>query len=70
MVPPNADMAAHAAPPQNSRLVVFTVIMRILYQIRGGCAAALKAGSLTAVRIRLGALFRGLSDEAREVAPD
>ena len=32
MVPPNADRAAHAAPPQNSRLVVFTVIMRILYQ--------------------------------------
>ena len=38
MVPPNADKAAHAAPPQNSRLVVFTVIMRILYQIRGNRA--------------------------------
>ena len=39
MVPPNADRAAYAAPPQNSRLVVFTVIMRILYQIRGNRAA-------------------------------
>ncbi len=39
MVPPNADRAAHAAPPQNSRLVVFTIIVRILYQIRGNRAA-------------------------------
>ena len=65
MVPPNADRAAHAAPPQNSRLVVFTVIMRILYQIRGNRAAPMQdaLSSLRPLRLEsLGLLDRdGLS---------
>ena len=65
MVPPNADRAAHAAPPQNSRLVVFTIIVLILYQIRGKCAAPMPdaLSSLRPLRLEsLGLLDRdGLS---------
>ena len=66
MVPPNADRTAHAAPPQNSRLVVFTVFMRILYQIRGNRAAPMQdaLSSLRPLRLEsLGLLDRdGLID--------